>query len=272
MKNNISNLVRMLWFKRGDSQFIKLIKLICWALVIIAAAYPTTQADIVVQYLLCLTIIFMLAWSLFKHFKRAWISVLIVIIGVGAVTFVSEKYLNKIGDLASYRLLYPQNNRNTASKQLIVKILSEQTSTKIDQVVDGDTVVIDVNGSKISVRLIGMDTPEVLDPRKPVQCFGREASDKGKELLSHQTVRLEYDPIEGDWDKYDRLLRYVFLPDGTLYNEWMIANGYAHEYTYFSQKYKYQSQFKSAQSDAKSKQLGFWSPSTCSGNTTQSQK
>lgn len=139
----------------------------------------------------------------------------------------------------------------------------------VKKVVDGDTIEIERFGRREEVRLIGMDTPEVVDPRKPVQCFGREASAKAHEILENKQVRLEFDSLTGDRDKYQRLLAYLWEPDGTLYNQYMIAQGYAHEYTYQSQAYKYQLQFKRSQADAKAGQLGFWSPTTCNGNTTQ---
>jgi micrococcal nuclease len=140
---------------------------------------------------------------------------------------------------------------------------------KVVKVDDGDTVVVDWNGQNRTIRLIGMDTPEVVDPRKPVQCFGAEASAQGHKLLENQNIKIETDPAVGELDKYGRTLGYVFLPDGSLYNQVMINDGYAHEYTYNKQSYKYQAQFKAAEAEAKTAQKGFWSPNTCNGNTTQ---
>lgn len=140
----------------------------------------------------------------------------------------------------------------------------------VKKVVDGDTIQIERYGRREDVRLIGMDTPEVVDPRKPVQCFGREASAKAHEVLENKRVRLEFDPLVGERDKYQRLLAYVWEPDGTLYNHYMIAEGYAHEYTYQSQSYKYQADFKQAEASARAAQAGFWGPNTCNGDTKQS--
>lgn len=139
----------------------------------------------------------------------------------------------------------------------------------VEKVVDGDTIDIYKDNETVRLRLVGMDTPEVVDPRKVVQCFGKEASAEGHKLLEGQWVRLEYDPVAGTYDKYGRMLAYVFRTDGLFYNEFMIANGYAHEYTYSGQHYTYQKEFKAAQAEAKSGLLGFWSPSTCGGNTTK---
>lgn len=143
---------------------------------------------------------------------------------------------------------------------------------KVIKVDDGDTVVVDWNGQNRTIRLIGMDTPEIKDPRKPVQCFGKEASAQGHKLLENQQIRIETDASVGEVDKYGRTLGYVFLTDGSLYNQTMIAEGYAHEYTYNKQKYKYQAQFKAAELAAKTAERGLWSPSTCAGNTTQPAK
>ncbi|MBU0580400.1 MAG: thermonuclease family protein [Candidatus Margulisbacteria bacterium] len=140
---------------------------------------------------------------------------------------------------------------------------------KVINVIDGDTIKVDINGKTETLRLIGIDTPETLDPRKPVQCFAIEASNKAKEILSGKNVSLEADSTQGERDKYSRLLRYVFLEDGTLYNQYMIEEGYAHEYTYQSNPYKYQTAFKEAEKNAREQGKGLWDINTCNGDTTQ---
>lgn len=134
------------------------------------------------------------------------------------------------------------------------------------KVVDGDTVQVQVDGQTKTVRLIGIDTPEVVDPRQPVQCFGQEASDKAHQLLDGQTVRLESDPTQGDVDRYGRLLRYVYLPDNTLINLQMLQQGYAYEYTYNVPYFK-QSEFIAAEHQAEQTQAGLWHPQACNGQT-----
>lgn len=149
---------------------------------------------------------------------------------------------------------------------LSVSPSSTEKTYKVTKVVDGDTLDI-LDGSKtIRLRLIGIDTPETVDPRKPVQCFGIEASNKAKELLLNKQISLEFDPSQGTLDKYGRTLAYVFLPDGTHYNKWMILNGYAHEYTY-NLPYKYQNQFKAAERTARANLSGLWNPNICNGDT-----
>lgn len=146
----------------------------------------------------------------------------------------------------------------------VVDTEEELNKYKIIQVVDGDTIRIEVDGVTESVRIIGMDTPEVVDPRKPVQCFGVEASNEAKKLLSGQTISLEIEESQGARDKYRRLLGYVIMPDGRDFGEVMISSGYAYEYTY-NAPYKKQAMYKAAQAEAREAQLGLWSPETCSG-------
>lgn len=138
---------------------------------------------------------------------------------------------------------------------------------KVVSVTDGDTIKVDIKGKTETLRLMGIDTPETLDPRKVVQCFGKEASNKAKEILNGKNVRLEADSTQGERDKYGRLLRYVFLEDGTFYNKYMIEEGYAHEYTYQNNPYKYQADFQKAEKSAREQERGLWSSNACSGDT-----
>lgn len=133
---------------------------------------------------------------------------------------------------------------------------------RVISVVDGDTFHVEINDKKYTIRLIGIDSPETVDPRKSVQCFGKEATTKLKELLTNQKVSLASDPTQGNTDKYNRLLRYVYREDGLFINEWMIKNGYAHEYTYVI-PYQYQVPFQEAEKRAGENGLGLWNPKVC---------
>ena len=132
----------------------------------------------------------------------------------------------------------------------------------VTKAVDGDTIWVDNNGQRQKIRLIGLDTPETVDPRKPVQCFGREASAQAKTILGGQSVYLETDPSQDTIDKYGRTLAYVWTASGRLFNLDMITDGYAHEYTY-DLPYRYQADFKAAQNDARAQERGLWSPGAC---------
>lgn len=148
---------------------------------------------------------------------------------------------------------------STSKKESVIKTFYE-----VSRVIDGDTLEIKINDRKESVRLIGINTPETVDPRKSVECFGKEASDKMKELASGNLVYLEYDDTQGLRDKYNRLLAYVYLEDDEMLNRKMIAEGYAHEYTY-NLPYKYQKEFRELQNFARTQERGLWSPNSCNG-------
>lgn len=122
---------------------------------------------------------------------------------------------------------------------------------KVTRVIDGDTIEIE-GGER--VRYIGIDTPETVDPRKTVQCFGVEASKKNKELVDGKMVRMEKDIT--DRDKYNRLLRYVWLGD-TLVNLALVQEGFAHSYSY-PPDIKYQDKFVVAERQAREAKLGLW--------------
>lgn len=102
---------------------------------------------------------------------------------------------------------------------------------RVTAVVDGDTFKVKLGTKTETVRIIGIDTPETKDPRKPVQCYGKEASKKLTTLLRGKTVTLEKNPGD-EKDKYGRLLRYVSLK-GKDIGAGMIEGGYAFSYKIF---------------------------------------
>lgn len=121
---------------------------------------------------------------------------------------------------------------------------------------DGDTIAVDMEGKKETIRFIGVDTPETHDPRKPVQCFGKEASRFTKRVIGESRVRLEADRLSGNRDRYDRLLRFVYLPNGQLLNQTLVEEGYGFAITGFPHT-KMES-FVNAEAEAKSRQRGLW--------------
>ncbi len=124
------------------------------------------------------------------------------------------------------------------------------------QVFDGDTIAVAMAGQQETVRFIGVDTPETHDPRRPVQCFGQTAADFTTKLLSGQKVRLEADARDSNRDKYGRLLRYVYLADGTLVNAKLIADGYGFAYTVFD--YTKIDDFRQLEATARQGRVGLW--------------
>jgi len=107
-------------------------------------------------------------------------------------------------------------------------LIVEAQQAKVQSITDGDTLRLKIGKKTEKLRIIGIDTPETVDPRKPVQCFGKEATAKLKSLLSRKTVTLEKNPAE-DRDKYKRLLRYVFVK-GEDIGATMIHDGFAFSY------------------------------------------
>ena len=148
-------------------------------------------------------------------------------------------------------------------KATIPSSLSGPTSPLYDvvSITDGDTIKVNYGGTVTPVRLIGVNTPETKDPRKPVECFGQEASDYLAKLLTGKKVALETDPSQTDRDKYNRLLRYVYL-DGEDVGYQIIKNGYGYEYTY-NYPHKYQQDYIAAQKYAEDNNIGLWAPDTC---------
>ena len=127
----------------------------------------------------------------------------------------------------------------------------------INHYVDGDTVAVNMNGNTETVRFIGVDTPETHRPNTPVQCYGPEASNYTKSQISKfGKVRLQADPLDTNRDVYGRLLRYVYLPDGTLLDEQLIQNGYGFAYLGFP--FTKSDQFATDQAAAQQAKTGLW--------------
>jgi len=127
----------------------------------------------------------------------------------------------------------------------------------VTDVIDGDTIKVDIDGRSETVRLIGINSPEL-----PDECFAQVASSVARKILAGQQIKLEADKTQDNRDRYGRLLRYVILSDGTNFNRLMVTEGYAREYTFIT-PYKFQSEFKEVQNAAKEKERGLWSPAAC---------
>ncbi len=130
-------------------------------------------------------------------------------------------------------------------------------SYSINHFVDGDTIAVNMNGHEEAVRFIGVDTPETHKPNTPVQCYGSEAAAFTRKLIGNNNVRLVSDPLSTDRDRYGRLLRYVYLPDGTDVNEALIKGGYGFYYPYFP--FSKASRFAADEQVAISDRQGLWS-------------
>lgn len=127
----------------------------------------------------------------------------------------------------------------------------------VAQNVDGDTVVVTIDGTDERVRLIGIDTPESVAQDRPVECFGPESKDRMAELLPPGTaVRLERD-VEAR-DRFDRLLAYVFrADDDVLVNLLLVQEGFAESVAYPPNTAR-QRDFDEAEAEARAAQRGLW--------------
>lgn len=143
----------------------------------------------------------------------------------------------------------PQSNINTP-------VSSNKTDGVVTNVVDGDTIDVNMDGHVERIRLILVDTPETVHPTKDEQPYGKEASAFTKKTLLKKEVNVELDKQKRD--KYDRLLAYIFLDDGTNYNKLLLKKGLA-KVAVFPPNVKYIDEFKSAEATAKRDKIGIWS-------------
>lgn len=126
----------------------------------------------------------------------------------------------------------------------------------VSEVIDGDTIKVYAGSGIETIRLIGINAPEKSSPYREEECFGVEASAEADKMLSGSKVFLEADPMVSDKDKYGRLLRYVFMPDGRFVNAELVAGGFAFNYPY--ENFQYLKYFNGLENRAKSARLGLW--------------
>lgn len=176
-----------------------------------------------------------------KHIKII-IGGVIIIIGLATGAISKKEILNEIG---LGNLIISSEIKN-----------NELGQYKVISVTDGDTFKIDYNGKEKKVRLIGIDTPESVSPNKEKNNnYGKIASKYTKERLEGNIVYIEFDLQQ--IDKYGRLLAYVYLQDGTMYNKELLEKGYAQIATY-PPNVRYVDEFKEIQEQARKEKVGFW--------------
>ena len=172
-----------------------------------------------------------------------------------AVGLVAALLLSAAGMLGTYGMLWALSSEARKSREGSEAVRGAEPT--ISKVVDGDTIEVRVGGRTEKVRLLGIDTPETKDPRKPVQCFGEEASRHTAELLPEGTpVRLVRDVEERD--RYDRLLAYVYrASDGLFVNLELARGGYADLLTY-PPNVAHTAELSAAVAEARREQRGLW--------------
>jgi micrococcal nuclease len=129
---------------------------------------------------------------------------------------------------------------------------------RVTAVLDGDTIRIERDGRKQTVRLIGVDTPELGDRKRrdePPQPFAREAASYARHTLQHRRIRMEFEGRER-LDRYGRLLAYVFLEDDTFFNRELVRQGYGRAYTRFP--FRFAKEFRALQDEARAARRGLW--------------
>lgn len=174
------------------------------------------------------------------------------------------------------KFLSPVTLSQVGTSTIEIKNTGNTEQAIVSRVVDGDTIEVTFDKDYITsksnfklvekVRLIGINSPESVDPRRPVECMGKEASAYLKSILVNQSVLLSSDYSQTERDKYGRLLRYVYVPTLNLFiNQMMIEKGYAYEYTY-KDPYFFQTAFKRAEVGAQLQKIGLWNVSNCPVN------
>lgn len=188
--------------------------------------------------------------------KKSLLIIVLLIISISAGITLIWQGLNLDTHFKNAQVL---GNKTDPTPATSSANLNGQVNYKVVKVIDGDTFHIDLNGQEVSVRMIGIDTPETVDPRRPVGCFGKKASEETKRLLEGKEVILEKDVT--DTDKYNRLLRYVYLPvtggDLLFVNDYLVRQGFAKNYTY-PPDVKFDERFRLAETDARENLRGLW--------------
>ncbi len=125
----------------------------------------------------------------------------------------------------------------------------------VTSVIDGDTFRCRLRGRIEKIRLIGVNTPEVHHPRKGVEFYGKEAQAFARRVLTGKQVGLEYDVQLRD--RYGRILAYVYLPSGDMFNALLVKEGYAQVMT-VPPNVKYQELFLRLEREAREEGRGLW--------------
>jgi endonuclease YncB( thermonuclease family) len=133
---------------------------------------------------------------------------------------------------------------------------------RVQRVSDGDTFIATVRGRRERIRVIGVDTPESVDPNRPDEPYGQEASDFAKHYLDGETVRLAGDAEPRD--RYGRMLAYVWLEDGTFWNALLVAEGYAQQLT-IPPNVTYADLFRQLAREARQHDRGLWAQENQAG-------
>ncbi|RMD76969.1 thermonuclease family protein [Candidatus Dojkabacteria bacterium] len=186
----------------------------------------------------------------------------------GTITQPDQQYASYIEETNKELAQETKNFENTETKlnQVEKNDTTEIENTEtiqqtkkyvVTKVIDGDTIKVKNDEGIIqTIRLIGIDAPEMSKNKTKTECYALESKKFLEKVLTGEIVTLEEDLTQGNTDKYQRLLRYVYV-DGELINLTLIQKGFAREYTYDA-PYKFQFEFIEAEKSAKKNNLGLW--------------
>jgi micrococcal nuclease len=185
--------------------------------------------------------------------QRKTFSLILTVVSLIIVTF---SLLPKTSS-AAYEQVYAELDQKGELLKATINLDKECEKASLVSITDGDTIkVTRADGSKATVRYIGVDTPEIKHQGNgTTEAFGSEATALNEWLLRDKALCLQSDA--GDTDKYDRLLRYVYLPDGTMVNYALIRMGYAQIMT-IQPNILFQQKFLAAQTSAREEGLAMW--------------
>jgi len=175
----------------------------------------------------------------------------------------------------------PKPTVNTQKKldESIQKVIQKEEDNPLEDIylvtgiVDGDTIKVQNRADRDieTVRIIGIDTPETVDPRKPVQCFGKEATQKMTLLLQGRFVKLAEDRVGDTVGTYGRLIRYVHSGDTDIGLK-MIQDGYAYAYTKYPFENAKMEEYKAAENEARLAKRGLWADGACNDDPVEKEQ
>jgi len=192
----------------------------------------------------------------YKYYKKYSVYITILALCLFLFGFLLSVFEQQV-DRSSLNTYHTNSNKeNSVIDDTFLNNKNELVG-KVINVIDGDTIEVKIENKVEKVRMIGVNTPELKDERKEVQCLAQKSKEYTKDNLLNKEVRIELDPTQGTHDKYGRILAYIFIDQNKSFNEILISEGYAYEFTY-KIPYRYQDEFKKAQQVAQKNKVGLW--------------
>ena len=178
-----------------------------------------------------------------------------------SIIFCNGEYYGAHANPLHWHIIEKKDDKWVLKSSDIVEAPSCLSNNRIEvtlnKCIDGDTINVRINGEKKRVRLLAIDTPESVTPDKPVEAYGKEASNYTCNLVKNANkIEIEYDINSDKEDKFGRILAYVYV-DGKMIQEELLKNGLA-KVAYLYSNYQYTEQFKELEKVAKEQKLGLW--------------